>query len=37
LGHIIEIKGDKTAQLENQLPIEKFPQEGDVTGQQIHY
>jgi len=35
-GRIIEIEGDKTAQVENQLPIEKPRQEEDVTRQQIH-
>eukprot|EP00253_Pinus_taeda_P015703 PITA_15703 len=35
-GRIIETEGDKTAQVENQLPIEQPPQEEDVIRQQIH-
>eukprot|EP00253_Pinus_taeda_P022188 PITA_22188 len=35
-GRIIETEGDKTAQSENQLPIEQSSQEEDVTRQQIH-
>ena len=35
-GRIIETQGDKTAQVENQLPMEQPPQEEEVTRQQIH-
>lgn len=35
-GRIIETEGDKTAQVENQLPMEQLPQEEEVTRQQIN-
>jgi len=35
-GCIIETEGDKTTQVENQLPMEQLPQEGDVIRQKIH-
>ena len=35
-GRIIEIEGDKTAQVENQLPIEQPLQEEDVIRQETH-
>ena len=35
-GRIIETEGDKTVQVENQLPVEQSPQEEDVIRHQTH-